>query len=122
MDQHVKALGVIHIAYGALGSALAFLVFIAVIGGGLISGESDAIIATSIVGTVAGFFLLLVFLPGVIGGIYLLQRQSWARILLIVVGALNLLNVPLGTALGIYTIWVLTRPEATRELSPATGP
>ena len=66
-------------------------------------------------------FSLLVFLPGVIGGVYLLRRQSWARILLIVVGVLNLPGLPLGTALGIYTIWVLSRPEATREVASATG-
>lgn len=121
MDQHIKVLGVLHIVYGVIGIGTAALLFAFVLAGGLISGDSDALIATSLVATIGGFFFLLVFLPGVVGGIYLLRRQSWARILLIVVGVLNLPALPLGTALGIYTIWVLSRPEAARELAPATG-
>ena len=121
MDQHLKILGIAHIVYGAIGISAAVVLFAVVLAGGLISGEADALIATSLVATIGGFFLLLVFLPGVIGGIYLLRRQSWARILLIVVGVLNLLNLPLGTILGIYTIWVLSRPEAMRDLTQVAG-
>ena len=50
-------------------------------------------------------------LPGLIGGIGLLNLASWSRIFMIVISALDLLNVPFGTALGIYGIWTLTRPE-----------
>jgi hypothetical protein len=121
MDQHVKVLGILHIVYGAIGICSALVLFAFVLAGGLISGDSDALIATSLIATVGGFFLAVVFLPGVIGGVYLLRRRSWARILLIVVGALNLPGLPLGTALGIYTIWVLTRPEAVREMATAPG-
>jgi hypothetical protein len=43
---------------------------------------------------------------------------------MIVISALDLLSVPLGTALGIYGIWALTRPEtealfAQRRYPPA---
>jgi hypothetical protein len=37
----------------------------------------------------------------------LLERQSWGRIVGIVAGILALLRIPFGTALGIYTLWVL---------------
>jgi hypothetical protein len=64
MDQHLKVLGILHIVYGAIGICTAFLLFAFVVAGGLISGDSDALIATSLVATLAGFFFLLVFLPG----------------------------------------------------------
>ncbi|WP_263417374.1 hypothetical protein [Terriglobus albidus] len=42
----------------------------------------------------------------------LLQRKPWARVLAIVFGVLALLKFPFGTALGIYTLWVLA-PSAS---------
>jgi len=44
---------------------------------------------------------------GVIAGWGLLDRQSWARLLAIVIAFLSLLHFPFGTAIGIYTLWVL---------------
>ena len=52
---------------------------------------------------------------GFFAGWGLLQRESWARILALVVGFLALLNVPLGTALGIYTLWVLLPGQSDQE-------
>ncbi len=40
-------------------------------------------------------------------GYALLTRQPWGRVLAIVFGILALIHLPLGTALGIYTLWVL---------------
>ena len=51
--------------------------------------------------------------PGVIAGYGLLKRKSWARVLAIVIGILNLVNFPIGTAIGVYTIFVLMQEEAT---------
>jgi hypothetical protein len=45
----------------------------------------------------------------------LLERQPWARILGIVLGFLVLLRIPFGTALGIYTLWVLLPESSGRE-------
>lgn len=42
----------------------------------------------------------------------LLERASWARIFTIIVGAISLVEVPLGTAIGIYSLWVLL-PESS---------
>ncbi|MHC4311838.1 MAG: hypothetical protein ACYSW3_05140 [Planctomycetota bacterium] len=47
----------------------------------------------------------------VIAGIGLLKRRNWARILGIIGGILDLLAIPVGTAIGIYTIWILTKEE-----------
>jgi hypothetical protein len=37
----------------------------------------------------------------------LLTRQPWARVLAIVFSIFALIHLPLGTALGVYTLWVL---------------
>jgi phage shock protein PspC (stress-responsive transcriptional regulator) len=111
MGEHVKILGILYIAFSALGLIAAFLVFVAITGGGLISGDNTAITVTSIVGTAVAGIFVLVSAPGLIGGMGLLKKQSWARILVLVLGIINLINIPFGTALGIYTIWVLTNKE-----------
>lgn len=46
-------------------------------------------------------------------GLY--ERQSWARPLAIVIGVLALIRFPFGTALGIYTLWVMLPEGSARE-------
>jgi len=43
----------------------------------------------------------------------LLQREPWARTLAVILGFVSLFfNIPFGTALGIYTLWVLLPAES----------
>jgi hypothetical protein len=65
----------------------------------------------TIVGTAVGLKGIL----SIVAGWGLLQRETWARALTIVMGFLGLLHIPLGTALGIYTIWVLLPNESAQE-------
>ena len=57
-----------------------------------------------------------------IGGIYLLKHRPWARILVLVLGFINLIEIPIGTALGIYTLWVLFKDETIKLFTPLSGP
>lgn len=52
-------------------------------------------------------FVLLRSGMQILTGIALLMRVSWGRILAIIVAILSLMKIPFGTALGIYTLWVL---------------
>lgn len=52
---------------------------------------------------------------GIAAGVGLFQREPWARVLAIVLGIIGLVSMPFGTALGIYTLWVLLSPGADRE-------
>lgn len=45
----------------------------------------------------------------------LLERQSWGRILAIIAGIFSLWHIPLGTALGVYTLWVLMPASSETE-------
>lgn len=111
MKEHVTVVGALHIGFGILGLLLAIIIFVAVVGGGLLSGDQQAIAITAVVGTViAGFFAILA-LPGIIGGVGLLRYKSWARFLVLILSVINLFNVPIGTAVGVYSIWVLIQPE-----------
>jgi len=50
-------------------------------------------------------------LPGLIAGVGYLRYREWARITLLVVSFFSLANIPLGTLLGGYSIWVLLQDE-----------
>ncbi len=56
-----------------------------------------------------------------ITGVGLLTRQLWARILALVMGCISLINLPFGTALGIYTIWVLIGENGESEYRALAG-
>jgi len=45
----------------------------------------------------------------------LLPRRPWGRTLAIIVAILSLLKFPFGTALGIYTLWVLAPAASGAE-------
>ena len=112
MEKHVPILGTLFIAYHIPIIIAALIVFTAVVGGGIISGDPEAIGITTIVGTSITFFLMLFAIPGLICGIGILKRLKWARVFSLIVGCLNLLSIPFGTALGIYTIWFMISDEA----------
>jgi hypothetical protein len=54
-------------------------------------------------------------IAGAIAGWGLMARCPWARMLAIVLGCISLLHFPFGTALGIYTLWVLVPGDADVE-------
>ena len=54
-----------------------------------------------------GHIFLATGVLGVIAGWGLYERRSWARILAIVLAFISLVHPPFGTAIGIYTLWVL---------------
>ena len=114
MEKHVTVLGILYIVFNVLGLIAAFVVFFTLVGSGLLSGEESAIAITAGIGSAISFFLVIVSLPGIIGGIGLLKWQSWARILTLVLGFINLINIPFGTILGGYTIWVLMKDETIK--------
>jgi hypothetical protein len=121
MAQHVRILGILHIIYAGL--VLLFGVIVLLVMGGIAGflstngRTSDSEVAPPIlvlIGVGVFIFLMLLSLPGIIGGFGLLAYKEWARILTIVLSAFELLSVPFGTALGIYGFWVLLNPETER--------
>ncbi len=53
---------------------------------------------------------------GFAAGWGLLQRETWARTLALILAFISLfLNIPLGTAMGVYTMWVLLPSSSEQE-------
>jgi len=114
MDKHITLLATFYVALSAVGLLAAAIVFTAVVGGGLLSGEEEAIFITSTVGTAVSSLVAVLSLPGLLAAYGLFKRRNWGRYLTLVLGAMNVLNVPFGTALAVYTFWVLTQDDAIR--------
>lgn len=128
MQTHVKILAVLFIALSAMG-VFAALVLMAVFGvsAGIVgaTADPDAAIALPIIGltgTALVVFFLVISLPGLIAGWGLLKFRPWARIVAIVLCAINLINIPFGTILGAYGLWVLLNNETERMFTPAAAP
>jgi hypothetical protein len=54
-------------------------------------------------------------LAGAIVGWGLITRESWARMAALVLGCLNMMDLFFGTALGVYTLWVLLPAKSEQE-------
>ena len=108
MESHVKAVGIIHIAFSVLGILIA-LIFFSVLNmvAKIPDIEEEAVRILQTVGMVIPWFVIICSAPGIAGGIGLLKYQAWARILILILSFLGLLNFPIGTAVGVYSIWVL---------------
>jgi len=113
MRQHVKAVGALYIGLGVLRLFVALVAFLAILGGGLISGDPTAVRVTSIVAPLVAIFLVTLGLPGIVGGYGLLKGKSWARYLVMVLAVFNLFDFPIGTILSLYTYWVLFHQESS---------
>ncbi len=113
METHVKVVGWLNIVLSILAIAAGLCVAVVVIGGGVISQDDTAITVTGIVGMVLLGIALVLAIPGLIAGIGLLRYKNWARVLAIILGVLNLMNIPVGTAVGIYTLYVMLDDETS---------
>lgn len=114
LQQHVTILGVIHLVSGALFALIGLGLFALFAAVGLTVAGQDPMaprIMIIIAFIITGMMLLLA-VPGIVTGYGLLKRRSWGRVLALVVGALNLFNVPIGTLIGVYTFWVLAQGSA----------
>ncbi|MBX7124846.1 MAG: hypothetical protein K1X47_04075 [Cyclobacteriaceae bacterium] len=118
LDNHKRILGILYVVT----SCLQILVLFGV--GMLLStifefaaeeADEEGRRVLEIVGTwLPSLLYLLVFLiaiPSLIAGIGLLTRQSWALTVALVVGCLKLLSFPVGTCIGVYSIWIYSQHQ-----------
>lgn len=104
MENHVRLLGILNIAVGSVCGLTAL--FDIIFFGGAYSISSFLGINNVIVG-VWLWAMLLLFIPSIVVGIALLTFRPWSRTMGIILSILELLNVPLGTGLALYGLWVL---------------
>jgi hypothetical protein len=126
MDTHVCTTAWLRIIWTTLGliPSLVGLMLFGGLGivGSVIGGAPVAVpFIWVILSFLAALFVLLA-LPGLIAGWGLLTYQPWARILNIILSAFDLLNFPVGTALGVYSIWAMVHPETLELFEPGRLP
>jgi hypothetical protein len=123
MRKHITAIGLIYLALGVFGLLAAAAIWVFTIGPGLIGffvGDSwEALLALTLIGGAATLIAVLVAMPAFVGGIRLLKRKPWARVLVSVLSIPVLFKFPVGTALGAYSLWALVLEDETAELFAA---
>ena len=115
MASHVDFVGVLFIVWGllttlvgvstlALGVGAVAMIASASRGGG--TGGFAAGVTAAVFTTLA-IIAILWGSAHVVVGVPLRRRRSWARLMALMLGSVDLLLLPYGTALGLYTLWVL---------------
>lgn len=114
MDIHHKVVGVLHIVFGAIGLMIIAIVtlFFGVASSFVEDKQFPLATVAAFGAAVAGAFALIALVELVAGAMLLAGRKG-AKPWVIGFGAMQLLNVPFGTALGIYTLWALLREQPT---------
>lgn len=118
---HLDFVGILFIVWGIL-TALVGLSTLALGMGAvaIIASSSRSGGAQVAAGVTAVAFIALAIIAIVWGvahisvGLPLRRRQHWARLVALVLGAVDLLLLPYGTALGCYTLWVLLNEEGKK--------
>jgi hypothetical protein len=116
MDVHKRILAILYIISGAL-QILVMIILSSVIS--LIvpfimeeagpEGQWVFVWLVPFIRIIAVCIIILFSIPSIIGGIGLLNNKPWALTLLLVLGCFKLFSFPIGTAIGIYTIWVYSQ-------------
>ncbi len=122
VQRHMQTLAILWLAYSGL-SILAGLIAIPILavifghGGHMFGGPGGFRFPMSL-HWMLPFVTIVIYLRGILGvlvGIGLLRRERWARPLGLVVAVFLLFKIPIGTALGIYTLWVLAPAQSGME-------
>lgn len=116
VQRHVHLLGILWLAASALhaigGVVLIILAKTLFMHGGP-AGDAPAFLHPLL--SFLGLAVLAKSALGFVTGWGLLQRESWARVLALVLGFISLFNPPFGTAVAIYTLWVLLPHPSQQE-------
>ena len=111
MRTHLNVLAILYVLT-SIGEVLGGLALIGIASiGGAFTGDVFLWSMIAGLGSIFGAFLIMIGLPGLFLAYGLWRTRPWARPLGFVLGILHLLNPPIGTILGIYTLWALMQDE-----------
>jgi len=111
MKKHVNVAAILQIVFGSIIAIGGLAIAIAF---GFVDQFVDDPTAMKVLGIVGTPLVVLFLLFGgamIAGGVGLFSCKPWARILTLVMAAIGLLNIPIGTLKGVYIIWVLVQSE-----------
>ena len=120
VQEHIRLLGILWLALGAINTvgSLGILFASNFVYGHVFTPDNGPPVPRNLLHFIlmsVGTFVLAKAAVELIAGWGLLRREPWARMLTIVLAFFSLFNIPFGTALGIYTLWVLLPSESDQE-------
>ncbi|HLF35162.1 MAG TPA: hypothetical protein VI583_13050 [Cyclobacteriaceae bacterium] len=106
---HQKILGALIIAYSAMNifAALSLIAAMNIIYAFL--DEPEIVDFIAILSKMIGIVLLVVSVPALVTGIGILKEKEWSKPFSLIIGIVYLVFFPVGTIIGIYTIWLSTQ-------------
>ncbi len=116
-ERHRTTMGALQLVLGLMNVIAALIVWFVLGSVVAIAQEPDA---TRVLGTIAilvGSLLFLLAVPPLVAGFGLMSRARWARTAAMVSSFLNMLAIPFGTGVSLFTLWALFTDEAS-ETSP----
>ena len=111
MEKHVNVIAALQIGLSILRLIIVAIVFAVLHFVGDFADDPEAEFVLSIIANIIMVVSLILSIPGILAGIGLFKRKEWARILTLIISVLELVNLPLGTAVGVYSIWALAQNE-----------
>lgn len=120
MQNRFKNLGIFYFAFGALGLVMAGLLFAVKSGWLLLPAKMSIFSSAHGYVSVIALIFAIEAIPAIVTGLALLKGILWARMSAMALGFVNLFIIPLGTALGIYTLWILINDTSLSESSSET--
>lgn len=121
MSKHVTVVGVLQIVFGVLGLIGAITVNIVFnFADNFVEGDEVATMVLGGLKLILPLFLAFFSIIKIIGGIGVLNYKNWARYVVIVLAAFSCLNIPLGTLIGVYSLWALLQDETIALFVPQT--
>lgn len=111
MKKHVNIAAILQIVFGSILALAALIIALAFGFVDQFVDDPTALKVLALVGTPLVVMFLLFGGAMIAGGVGLFYCKPWARILTLIMAAMGLLNVPIGTLKGVYIIWVLVQSE-----------
>ena len=110
MRKHVRILGWLHICLGIIDLLIGLTAFGVLSGLGFLSGDIAGFGIMALIGGFVGTLMLIMAIPNFIVGLGLLRDWGgWVIIMAVVLGFLNLMKIPYGTAIALYTFWIASK-------------
>lgn len=114
MEKHINVVALLQIGLSVFNLILVLLFYSIMSLVGSFVNDPDASVIIEIVAKFISVFLIIISIPGLLAGFGLYKRKEWGRILTILIGAVQIFCFPIGTAIGIYSIWALIQPETIK--------
>ena len=126
MDAHKRILGILYIVSGILQililltlSAVVSTLFPVIFEHADVDDQWVLVWIVPFISTIVTVIVVLMSIPSIIGGLAVLNHKKWGLTLVLILGCFKLFSFPIGTTLGVYTIWVYTEDHKRKAQVPS---